>query len=443
MSNNTQWGSRLGFILASAGSAIGLGAIWKFPFWAGANGGGAFIIPYVLFTFTIGVALAAAEIAIGRHGRGSVVSALRKTGGKSFAVLGGFSVLTAYVILSYYSVVGGWCFAYLVESVTGSIALSDANDLKEHFGTLVTDGASNVGWHLAFLSLTCATVVFGIQRGIERVSKFLMPTLFVLMLAIIARCLMLPGASAGIAYLFDFSWEDVTSTAVLNAMGFTFFSLSLGAGILVTYGSYLSKETCIPNASLWVAVLAVQASLLAGLMIMPAVLRSGSNPMRARGSFSSRCPSSSRTFRGGSFRSALYVCLLVAALTSSVSLLEVVVSFLQNEWRLTRAVSVALCWVTLFVLGAFSVLSFGVWSNLQFFGRTIFDLLDFVCTNVLMPVGGLTIAVLAGWKAWPAVRDELTSARAYSPATLKFLRASIAVLAPILVLVAIYQGLFS
>lgn len=444
MSNNTQWGSRLGFILASAGSAIGLGAIWKFPFWAGANGGGAFIIPYVLFTFTIGVALVAGEIAIGRHGRGSAVSALRKTGGKYFAVLGGFSVLTAYVILSYYSVVGGWCFAYLVESLSGSIAVSDANLLKEHFGVLVTDGASNVGWHLAFLSLTCATVVFGIQRGIERVSKFLMPTLFVLMLAIIARCLTLPGAAAGVEYLFDFSWEDVTSTAVLNAMGFTFFSLSLGAGILVTYGSYLSKETCIPNASLWVAVLAVQASLLAGLMIMPAVFAFGLEPDAGPGLVFITVPLIfSHLPAGDLFALLFYVCLLVAALTSSVSLLEVVVSFLQNEWHLTRAVSVVLCWVTLFVLGSFSALSFGVWSNLQFFGQTIFDLLDFVCTNVLMPVGGLTIAVLAGWTAWPAVRDELTSARPYGAATLKFLHAAIAVLAPILVLVTIYQGLFA
>lgn len=442
-SSNAQWGSRLGFILASAGSAIGLGAIWKFPFWAGANGGAAFIIPYIVFVFTIGVALVMAEIAIGRRGRGSVVSAMRNVGGKTFAVLGAFGVLTSYLILSYYSVVGGWCVAYLADAFTGAVHSTDANMLKEHFGELVSNGTKNVLWHLVFLSLTCGTVVLGVEKGIERLSKYLMPTLFVLMLAIIIRGLTLPGAWGGVVYLFNFSWENVTSASVLNAMGFTFFSLSLGAGILVTYGSYLAKDTCIPNASLWVAVLAIQAAILAGLMIMPAVFAFGMEPNAGPGLVFITVPMIfAHVPMGEVFAVLFYVCLLVAALTSSVSLLEVVVAFVHNEWHLSRRASVVLCWVTLFVLGAVSALSFGVWSDITFAGRNIFDLLDFVCTNFMMPIGGLAIAVLAGWKAWPAVREELVSVKKYSDTTIQMLRIMITFLAPILVLVAIYQGVF-
>lgn len=442
-SSNAQWGSRIGFILASAGSAIGLGAIWKFPFWAGANGGAAFIIPYILFVFTIGVALVMAEIAIGRRGRGSVVSAMRSVGGKTFAALGAFGVLTAYLILSYYSVVGGWCVSYLVDAFTGSVHTTDANVLKEHFGALVSDGTRNVLWHLVFLTLTCGTVVMGVEKGIERLSKYLMPTLFILMLAIIVRGLTLPGAWAGVEYLFNFSWENVTSSAILNAMGFTFFSLSLGAGILVTYGSYLSKDTCIPNSSLWVAVLAIQAALLAGLMIMPAVFAFGMEPNAGPGLVFITVPMIfAHVPMGEAFAVLFYICLLVAALTSSVSLLEVVVAFVHNEWHLSRRTSVFLCWTTLFVLGAVSALSFGVWSDITFAGRNIFDLLDFICTNFMMPIGGLAIAVLAGWKAWPAVREELVSVKKYSDTTIQLIRIMITFLAPILVLVAIYQGVF-
>lgn len=442
-STTTQWGSRLGFILASAGSAIGLGAIWKFPFWAGANGGAAFIIPYIVFTFTIGVALVMAEIAIGRAGKGSAVHAMKTTGGPVFTVLGGLGVLTAYIILSYYSVVGGWCVAYLVDSMTNSVANSDPEALKAHFGDLVSNGYTNVAWHLAFLSLTCGTVIMGVEKGIERLSKYLMPTLFILMLAIIFRSLTLEGAWGGVQYLFDFKWENVTSDAILNAMGFTFFSLSLGAGILVTYGSYLGKGTCIPNASLWVAVLAIQAALLAGLMIMPAVFAFGMEPNAGPGLVFITVPLIfSHIPFGGVFALLFYICLLVAALTSSVSLLEVVVAYLRNEWHMSRRAAVILCWVTLFFLGAVSALSFGVWSDVTIFGRGIFDFVDYVSSNFLMPLGGMAIALLAGWKAWPVVAKELTSVKQYSAGVVKSIHFMIAFLAPILVLVAIYQGVF-
>lgn len=443
MTNNAQWSSRLGFILASAGSAIGLGAIWKFPFWAGANGGAAFIIPYIVFTFTIGLALVMAEVAIGRRGRGSVVSAMRRVGGRWFGALGALGVLTSFFILSYYSVVGGWCVAYLWDAIQGNVTINDANLLKSHFGHLVSTPELNVFWHFVFLTLTCGTVALGVESGIERLSKYLMPTLFILMLAIIVRGLTLPGAWAGVEYLFNFSWDKVTSNAILNAMGFTFFSLSLGAGILVTYGSYLSDKTDVPNASLWVAVLAIQAALLAGLMIMPAVFAFGLEPNGGPGLVFVTVPMIfSHIPFGGVFSLLFYICLLVAALTSAVSLLEVVTAYLQNEWHLSRKVATIVNWVSLFLLGSVSALSFGPWSGFTISGRNFFDLLDYICSNYMMPLGGFAVAILAGWVAWPMMRQQITAVKPYSEAALSLLRIMIAFLAPILVAVAIYQGLF-
>lgn len=443
-SPTAQWSSRLGFILASAGSAIGLGAIWKFPFWAGANGGAAFIIPYILFTFTIGVSLVMAEIAIGRQGRGSAVQAMQSIGGKLFGRFGMIAVLTSFLILSYYSVVGGWCVAYLVDSVTNSVAIADGAALKDHFAALVSNPWTNVGWHGVFLTLTCATVVLGVEKGIERLSKYLLPTLFILMLALIVRGLTLPGAWAGVEYLFNFRWENITSGAILNAMGFTFFSLSLGAGILVTYGSYVSKETSIPGASLWVAVLAIQAALLAGLMIMPAVFAFGLEPNAGPGLVFVTVPIIfSHVPFGGFFAFLFYICLLVAALTSSVSLLEVVVSYTKSQWGISRSYAVFASWILLFLLGAISALSFGPWRGFTLIGgRNFFDALDYVCTNFLMPFGGLAVALLMGWKAKSVFQEALNSPKRLAPSKRKFLQVMVSYLAPVLVIVAMLQGIF-
>lgn len=440
---SVQWSSRLGFILASAGSAIGLGAIWKFPFWAGVNGGGAFILPYVVFTLTTGLVLLMAEIAIGRRGRGSAVSAMRRIGGRPFAFLGAFAVLTSFLILAYYCVVGGWCVAYLAQSLTVGVVTENAQTLRNDFREIVSTGWINIAWLFSFLSLTALTVGCGIEKGIERVSKLLMPMLFVMMLAVIIRGLTLDGAMEGVKYLLSFRPEDLSPGAILSAMGYTFFSLSLGAGILITYGTYLPKRADIPAASLWVALLSIQASLLAGLMVMPAVFAFGVAPDAGPGLVFITLPMIFAHIPGGSiFAAIFYVCLLVAALTSSVSLLEVVVAFLHNEWRLSRSTATIVSFVLLFFLGSLSALSFGELSEFTLLGRNFFDFFDFVCTNFMMPVGGLAVAALMAWKAWPAMREELTSAKPLSSGVLSAIRVVLGVLAPILVLTTMYQGLF-
>ena len=439
---DTVWSSRLGFILASASSAIGLGAIWKFPFWAGTNGGAAFIIPYIFFTFTIGIVLLIAELTVGRSGRGSAMHALKVAGGPIFAVLGALTVLSSYIILSYYSVVGGWCVKYLVDSVLGNLVSNDPKLLSANFEALVTNGPVNLAWHFVFLSITCGVIALGVVRGIERLSKYLMPTLCILMIFIIIRSLTLPGALQGVEFLFKFDPSTVTLGNILNAMGFTFFSLSIGSGIMITYGAYLKNNTDIPNSSLWISYLAVQTAILAGLMIMPAVFALGQNPNAGPGLVFVTIPLVfSQIPMGGLFAVLFNVCLVVAALTSAVSLLEVVVAYMQNEWRMSRQKSTMLCYVTLFFVGGVSALSFGPGADFKIGGRILFDFLDYICTNVTMPLGGLTVAVLAGWIAWDRTLKQINLVRQYSDGVNRFIRFSLRILAPALVVVVIATGI--
>ena len=440
--SSTQWGSRIGFILAGAGSAIGLGAIWKFPFWAGTNGGAAFIIPYIFFTFTIGIVLLIAELAVGRSGRGSAMHALKVTGGPVFAVLGSFTVLSSYIILSYYSVVGGWCMKYLLDSVIGRLVTNDPKILSANFEALVTNGPVNLAWHFIFLSMTCGVIALGVVKGIERVAKYLMPTLFILMILIIIRSVTLPGAGIGLEFLFKLDLSSVTLENILNAMGFTFFSLSIGCGIMVTYGAYLPNNTDIPYSSLWISYLAIQASILAGLMIMPAVFALGQDPNAGPGLVFVTVPLVFSQIPFGAVAAVFFnICLVVAALTSAVSLLEVVVAYLQHEWGLTRGRATALCYVSLFFVGGLSALSFGAGSEYTIGGRILFDFLDYICTNVTMPVGGLAVAILAGWVAWNRTEKQINLVRTYPKALNRFICFSLRILAPALVVVVIATGI--
>ena len=444
MAKSTEWGSRIGFILASAGSAIGLGAIWKFPFWAGANGGGNFIIPYIIFTFTIGVALLMAEASVGRAGRGSAVQAMKKMGGPFFAIAGFIGVISSFLILSYYSVVGGWCVSYLIGSLTNSVLSSDEETLKEGFAVLVSDPVKNVFWHFCFLTLTCGVVALGVEKGIERIAKFLMPLLFILMVVILIRSLTFPGAMKGVEFLFAIHPETMSASTILNALGFTFFSLSLGCGTIVTYGCYVKETTDIPSSSGWIAFLALLGSILSGLMILPAVFAFGLDPNAGPGLVFVTLPIVFDHFPGGAFFAVLfYICLLTAALTSSISMLEVVIAYLGNEWNVRRPRGCFACWIALFLFGCVSALSFGPWSDVKVFGKTLFDALDFLSSNILLPMGGLFIALLTGWIAWPKFKEQLNYVKNRGTAYTTFIHAMVAIIAPIVVLLVIYQGCFA
>ena len=415
------WSSRLGFILAAAGSSVGLGAIWKFPYMAGTNGGSIFMLPTIAFALTIGLALLMTEMCMGRTSRGGAGTAFRKLGTPLTRFFGPVSVLTGALVLGFYSVVGGWCTHYLLASLTGNLAADDPQALRAAFEAFAADPYEAAGCHVLFLSATALVVLAGVQKGIERVGKVLMPLLFILMLILIGRGLTLPGAMEGVKFLFKPDWEAFTGEALLNAMGFAFFSLSVGSGSMMNYGSYLSKDVNIGPATLWIVVLAVMASVLGGLMIMPAVF--------------SHMP------LGSFFAVLFFLSLFVAALTSAISILEMASQHFVDRHGFTRRNAVLLVATGLGILGVFCALSFGPLNGVKLFGLTLFEGLDYLTSNIGMPLGCLGIAVVGCWTAWPAIRTELTKNGRWSEKGLAAFRLFAGILAPVLILVVAARGL--
>ena len=348
-----------------------------------------------------------------------------------------------FVILSYYSVVGGWCVKYLFDSLCGELVTNDPKVLQATFGALVGAGLTNSLWHFSFLTLTCGVVALGVVNGIERLSKYLLPTLFILMIVIMIRSLSLPGAMEGVKFLFMPRWEDFSGSALFNAMGFCFFSLSLGAGTMITYGTYLSDKANLPGSVGWVAVLAILSSLLGGLMVMPAVFAFGLDPAAGPGlTFVTMPAIFAKMPMGQLFAVFFYVCLVVAALTSSVSMLEACTALLSKEFNLPRRTAIFTTVAGAAVVGLIANLSFGAWSDVKFFGKNIFDLLDFVTSNVGMPLSTFGIAIAAAWVAWPVMRNQLNYEGGVSDSWLKAARILIGVISPLFVLIVALGGLF-
>lgn len=428
----SQWGSRLGFILAAAGSAIGLGAIWKFPYVAATNGGGAFLFIYLGICLTLGLVLMLAEMALGRATSAGAVGAFRKLAGGFWPLIGYMGVLVCFLILSFYSVVGGWTIAYIVKSLQGGIMTSDPKALGAIFGGFISDPVQPLLYHGGFALLTLAVVVGGVQKGIEALSKFLMLALFALMLVLIARGLTLPGALEGVSYFVAPDFSKVSASMLVDALGLAFFSLSLGLGIMITYGSYVGRESKLLGSALWVILLTVATCFLAGLMVLPAVFAFGFDPSAGPGLTFITMPAVFAHLPLGQLFAVMFFCLLLlAALTSSVSLLEVVTSFAIDELRLSRRTAAILMAAGTFLLGIPASLSLGVWGDYQLFGMNFFDLLDFVTSKLLMPAGELLLALFVGWKAWPVVRAELSSGR--SPRAMQCMRGFCMALAPLLI----------
>lgn len=442
MATQASWRSRIGFILASAGSAVGLGAIWKFPYMAGTNGGSAFMLPYIMLTFTVGLALLISEFAIGRAGRAGAVGSLRQVAGRFYGVFGAIGTLTGFTILCFYSCVGGWCLKYLVDAVMGQGLINDANMLNQYFGAFVSDGFTSYMYQLVFLLINAIVVMGGVNDGIERLSKVLMPMLFLLMLVLIVRGLTLPGAWAGVEFLFTPKWEAVTTDSLLNAMGFTFFSLSLGAGTMVTYGSYLSERSNLLTSTSWIAFLAIVAALLGGLMIMPTVFAFGLDPNAGPGlTFVTMPAIFSQLPFGQLFAIAFYLCLTFAALTSSVSMIEAVVGTVTNETRMTRKTTVIVSTIIAAVIGLFCTLSFGAMSDVKFFNKNIFDLLDYVTSNGGMPLSSMGFAIVAGWIGWHHVAKQLQIATQLPGWSLLLIKFLIGVVSPIVIVTVVLTSI--
>lgn len=438
----SNWKSRLGFILASAGAAVGLGAIWKFPYLAGSNGGSVFMFPYIIISFTIGLALLIAEIAIGRTGKGDIVTAYGRIGGKGWAIWGYIGVLTGFCVLCFYSAIGGWTLSYTVDAFLGNGLVTNQDELNAHFGALVSNPYIAIGYQALFLFLTAWVVAYDISKGIERISKVLMPLLLVLVLIVIARGVTIPGAEKGLEYLFSWSPEAFSWEGLLAAMGFTFFSLCVGCGCMLTYGSYLAKDSNLLSGCAWITFLATLASILGGLMIMPAVFAFNLNPSAGPGLTFLTMPAVFAQLPGGQFFAiAFYLCLVVAAITSSVSLLELVVAFMVEQWRMTRIGAVAASSLAMLVVGSFCGLSFGPLADFKIAGRTIFDNFDFLTSNISLPVGGLVVCMLVSVKAWDLMKEEIRCGSNVSSTFMNAFRWVIMIACPLLILTVLITGL--
>ncbi|PAQ15356.1 hypothetical protein CD798_06080 [Bacillaceae bacterium SAOS 7] len=398
MNQTEQWTSKIGFILASAGSAIGIGAIWKLPYVAGTSGGGAFFLLFLLFTALVGLPLLLGEFVIGRSTQKEAIRAYEHIAPKSFwPVTGYIGVITCFILLSFYSVVGGWILQYLLFGATGK--LQATSDFASLFGETISSPLWSIGAQLAFLLITITVVSRGIQNGIEAANKYLMPALFVIFIAIIIRSLTLDGAMNGVEFFLKPDFTKLTSEGVLFAMGQSFFSLSVGVSVMVTYSSYLDKTQNLPKSAVSIASLNIFISLLAGLAIFPAVFALGVEPTAGPGLLFIVLPSIFQQIPFGSVFLILFLALfLFATLTSAFSMLEIIVASIAKGDSTKRK---SLSWIIgllIFIAGIPSALSFGVLSEITFFNKSIFDAADFLVSNILMPLGAFLIAIFVPLK---------------------------------------------
>lgn len=407
------FGSRFGALVAMAGSAVGLGNLWRFPYLVGENGGAAFIIIYILLSFVICLPIFISEFVIGRRSQKNAFAAFRDlSGGSAWRWVGLFTIIVPLVVLSYYSVIGGWSVEYLLKSVSFSFTGEASQSV---FHSMFTDFVSST-WapliaHTAFLLVTTLIVIVGIKDGIEKFSKVMMPLLFFMVVAIAIYSMTLPGASAGLDYLFNPDFSKITGKAIAAALGQAFFSLSLGFGTIMTYASYVSKKENIMFQSAATAVSDLMFALIAGMAIMPAVFAFGLNPQSGPGLVFETLPFVfGQMPAGGVVAILFFLALLVAALTSSISMLEVAVAYLVEEKKFSRlwacVVLFAVCWV----VGAICSLSFGPLSYIKIDGGNIFDFFDNLSSNILMTLGSLLTVLFVGWRLKKTdVYDEFTN----------------------------------
>ena len=415
--NRANFGTKLGAILAAAGSAVGLGNIWRFPYMAGEHGGAAFILIYLGCVLLFGAPIMMAEFVIGRHSQSNTARAYQKLApGTQWRWVGRMGVLAGFLILSYYSVVSGWTLEYICAAGLGHFADKGPADFVNLYNNFVGNPWIPVLWAVAFLLITHFIVVKGVEKGIERSSKLMMPLLFLLLLVLAVCALLLPGAGRGIEFLMKPDFSKVNGSVLLSAMGQAFFSLSLGMGCMCTYASYFKPNTNLPKAALSVSLIDTSVAILAGLIIFPAAFAVGIQPDQGPGLLFVTLPNVfQQAFGHVPFIASLlavmfYILLALAALTSTISLHEVVTAYLHEEFRLSRGKAARMVTGGCIVLGTLCSLSLGVGRDYTLAGMTLFDLFDFVTAKLMLPLGGLFIALFAGWYLdKKLLRDELTN----------------------------------
>lgn len=410
------FGSKLGVILATAGSAVGLGNVWRFPYMTGQNGGAVFIIIYVVCVFLLGIPCMISEFIIGRHAQSNTARAFRKmSGGTAWTAIGYMGVLTGFLISGYYAVVSGWCLQYVWASLIGHLQ-GDPEYFKTYFNEFSNDPVRPIFWLLIILLITFLIVEKGVRNGIERASKLLMPTLFILLLIIVGASCMLPGAEKGIEFLFKPNFTMINGDVFLGALGQSFYSLSIAMGCICTYASYFSRHTNLTKSAVQIGVIDSMVAILAGLMIFPAAFSVGVNPDSGPSLIFITLPNVfEQAFAGmpivGYIISLLFFLLLsLAALTSLMSLHEVSTAFFHEELHITRRRAALTVTITTGIVGVFCSLSLGAVEQMSFFGRTLFDWFDFVTGQIFLPMVGFLTCIFLGWFVpHKIVKDEFTN----------------------------------
>ncbi|MDR0961724.1 MAG: sodium-dependent transporter [Mediterranea sp.] len=415
--NRVNFGSKLGVILASAGSAVGLGNIWRFPYEAGNNGGAAFILIYLGCVLILGMPIMVGEFIIGRRSRANTAGAYQKLApGTQWKWVGRLGVLAGFLILSYYSVVAGWTLEFVGEAATNSFVGKTATDFIDTFNAFTGSAWRPMFWAILFLLITHFIITKGVEKGIERSSKIMMPALFVLLLVLAVCSVSLPGAGEGIRFLLKPDFSKVTASVFLSAMGQAFFSLSLGMGCLCTYASYFKKDTHLAKTAFSVGIIDTGVAILAGFIIFPAAFSVGIQPDAGSSLVFITLPNVFQQAFGGVPLLAyllsvlFYVLLAIAALTSTISLHEVCTAYLHEEFKLTRNRAATLVTGGCMVLGVLCSLSLGVGKGYTLFGLTLFDLFDYVTAKIMLPGGGMFISIFVGWYLDKRlVKDEITN----------------------------------
>jgi NSS family neurotransmitter:Na+ symporter len=397
------WSSKMAFVLAVTGSAVGLGNIWKFPYVAGENGGGAFVLVYLICVVVIGMPVMMSEILIGRRGRRNPVATMELLGqeegsSRNWRFIGLMGVVAGIFILSYYSVIAGWTLAYIVKSATGTFVDATASLVVAELDAFKAATGTVVFVHTLFMSLTVFVVARGVERGLEQAVRFMVPALLLMMLVLLVYSINSGSFGHGIEFLFTPDFSKLTWGSVLEAMGQAFFTLSIGMGAIMAYGAYLPEETSITGASATVVAADTSIAILAGLVIFPLVFANGLQPDAGPGLVFQTLPLALGQMPAGAFFSTLFFMLLsFAAWTSAIGLMEPAVAWVVESFNKTRAQAAVMIGGLIWFIGLASVFSFNIWSEKTFFQGTVFDNLDFLTNQIMLPLGGLLIAVFAGW----------------------------------------------
>ncbi|MFC0560366.1 sodium-dependent transporter [Halalkalibacter alkalisediminis] len=400
MSVHEQWKSKLGFILAAAGSAIGLGAIWKLPYVAGTSGGGAFFFLFILFTLLLGYPLLVGEFVIGRRAQSDAITTYKKLAPSTlWHLTGRLGVFTSFLVLSFYSVVGGWIILYLFQAFTGGLNDLPQEQYGQLFGNIISNPLYALTGQIVFLLITVYVVAKGVQKGIEKASTFMMPALFVLFLLLVIRSLSLDGAMEGVRFLLVPDFSQLNSEVILFALGQAFFSLSLGVSVMVTYSSYLPKSQDLPKSAVSIVGMNLFIALLAGLAIFPGVFSMGLEVNEGPTLIFAVLPAVFNQMPFGMvFFIAFLILFLFAALTSAFSMVESLVATLAKDDLNKRKKYTWILGGVIFIVGIPSCLSFGLMADTVFFGRTFFDFLDMTVSNILMPLGALVVSIFVTFK---------------------------------------------